>query len=207
MRNSTQQLGTLQQEILRHIFQCDHIETFSHLVTSLRRRQPTVFKSVKLLHKLNYLESKINSRYFTLGGTQREIAVTDKGAAVAITLGVPFDQIESYQDYKPFTFLNIEGLDYICKIIKPSDKRQVILEKAMHYALENNFFDKGQFRLLGHDESEKLKLFIALESIKSIGDVFTLIDFVNRYRIDKNFLKKHLNKQKRYIDSLINALR
>jgi hypothetical protein len=76
----------------------------------------------------------------------------------------------------------------------------------MHYALENNFFDNGQFRTLTHTESEKLKLLIALESIKSFADIPTLKVFAEKYGLNKNFLKEHLNKQKHYIELLMRAL-
>jgi hypothetical protein len=203
-----EKLGNLQQEIIKHIFECREIETVSHLARSLKRKQPTIFKSVQLLHKLNYLESKLDTRYYTLGGKERQIGVTEKGAAAAITLGVPFNRIEIYhQNYRRFTFLNAENLYYIWEIINPYNKRQVIVEKAMHYALENNYFDKGKFRYLNRDESEKLKLLIALECIKSsIGEVSTLKAFIDKYGLDKTFLKKYLTKQKQYLDSLIKSL-
>ncbi len=79
MQRYNEQLGNLQQEILKHIFECDKIETVSHLARSLKRKQPTIFKSVQLLHKFNYLESKLNTRYYTPGGKEREIAATEKG--------------------------------------------------------------------------------------------------------------------------------
>ncbi len=126
----------------------------------------------------------------------------------AITLGIPLDRIEIYhQNYKPFTFLNVENLGYIWKILNPYNKRQLIVKKAMHYALDNNYFDKGKFRCLNQDESEKLKLFIALECVKSsINEVSTLKSFIDKYGLDKIFLKKHLTKQKQYLDSLIKTL-
>jgi hypothetical protein len=203
MRNTAEKLGPLQKKILIHIFQNDHEESVSHLAEYLKRQQPTIFKSVRLLHRYNYLESMLLEHYF---GTVRRLGVTDKGAAAAVTLGITFNQIEDYHHYKPFTFLKNEELAPLWNMVKSHDQQDDIIKKAMHYALENNFFDTGQFRKLSHSESEKLKLFIVLESITSSAGIPTLRNFVNKYNLDKKLLKEFLNKQKQYIESLMREL-
>jgi hypothetical protein len=113
----------------------------------------------------------------------------------------------NYHHYKPFTFLKTEELAPIWNMVKSHNRRDDIIKKAMHYALENNFFDTGKFRKLSHNESEKLKLLIVLESIKSSADIPTLKNFVNKYNLDRKLLEEFLNKQKQYIESLMHELR
>lgn len=203
MRNTAEKLGPLQKKILVHIFQNDHEESVSHLAEYLKRQQPTIFKSVRLLHRYNYLESMLVDDYF---GIVRRLGVTDKGAAAAVTLGITFSQIEDYHQYKPLTFLKNEELAPLWNMVKSHNGRDDIIKKAMHYALENNFFDTGKFRKLSHNESEKLKLLIVLESIKLSADIPTLKNFVNKYNLDRKLLKEFLNKQKQYIESLMHEL-
>jgi hypothetical protein len=221
MRNERWKLGNLQQEILKHFFECKFIraigrltqdhESVSHIARSLGRAQPTVFKSIQTLMKNNYLSSvkywslyeyPIESR--TTGGL-RVIYPTDKGAAAAVMLGVSFDQINNLHHYGKVDFhKSIMILRYIKMVLQSPNDQDLILRKAMKYALENNYFEESKIRR--RDEMHKIKLFIALEHLDAMGDILTLKQFVNKYEIDKNFLKKHLNKQRLYIDSAIREL-
>jgi hypothetical protein len=102
-----------------------------------------------------------------------------------------------------------EILKYIRGVVDPYKRRRdEIIKKALRYAIHNNFFDKGDLRALTEDEAKKLKLFIAFEYIDAAGggDVLTLKKFVNKYKLDKNFLRNYLYKQKQYIESAIQEL-
>jgi hypothetical protein len=228
------QLGKLQQRILKHMFECNGhggghpYESVNHIAKALGAAQPTIFKSVRLLIKDNYLISqKVIPLYgkrklFRSFGGIRELYLTDKGAATAVILGVTYSQFEysysdiyDYIDHNPgkksgyggmFRLDDTVILEYIRKIIKPHPNQNLILRKAMEYALENNLFEEGRFRRLTPDEIKKFGLFVALEYIDSSGDILTLKQFVNKYGIDKSFLRRYLERQKLYLESTIHEL-
>lgn len=93
------------------------------------------------------------------------------------------------------------------RIAEPHSKTDVIIKTAMTYALENNYFENDHVtKRLTTAQIGKLQLFIAIQHIQALGDIPTLKEFVNKYSIDKDFLKKHLRRQKEYINLAIKEL-
>lgn len=80
------------------------------------------------------------------------------------------------------------------------------MKQAIEYALENNYFENGNFRVLTDEESQIFKLFIALKYIDEIGEWPTLREFLDKYCLDRDFLIKQLKKRRQYIDSIIQDL-
>ena len=98
-------------------------------------------------------------------------------------------------------------LSYIRKIAEPPTNSDLVIKKAMIYALENNYFeDAGVTNTLTAEQIGKLKLFIALQHIQALGDIPALKQFVSKYKINKDFLKKQLRRQKEYINLAIKEL-
>ena len=82
MKNSytKQQLGELQQKILKHIFNCTaDSENASHIAKALGLKQPTVYESIQSLIKDRFLQSikQVHRR------GERVLQVTHKGAVTA----------------------------------------------------------------------------------------------------------------------------
>jgi hypothetical protein len=212
-----------------------HIEApnVTNLARALDVTQPTLLNSVRSLLKHNYLDPQ-----YYRPNLYWELVLTEKGAAAAVILGTTYKQLNKYADFRykkqesiigggkrygyfmrpygiglddtpPFKKKH-EVLKYIRRVVDPYKRnRDEIIKKALTYALKNNFFDKGDFRVLTKDEAQKLKLFIAFEYMDATGggaDVVTLKKFVNKYKLDKNFLRNYLYKQKQYIESAIQEL-
>jgi hypothetical protein len=98
-------------------------------------------------------------------------------------------------------------LTYVRRITEPHTKLDFFIKEAMRYALVNNYFEDGYAaKRLTADQIEKLQLFIALKHVDSMGHVSTLKEFVNKYDIDKDLLKKHLRRQREYINLAIKEL-
>ena len=79
MKNSytKQQLGELQQKILKHIFNCaSDSENVSHIAKAIGLKQPTVYESIQSLIKDRFLQSK--KQVHRRG--ERILQVTHKGA-------------------------------------------------------------------------------------------------------------------------------
>jgi DNA-binding MarR family transcriptional regulator len=201
----TAELGELQQKILKHIFRCTaKSENVSHIAKSLGLAQPTVFKSVQSLLQENYLESEQKSKR-----TQKTLTLTDKGAAAAVvTLGASFDEFENY--YKRQRHPDREKLQNIKRIFKTPEKRDLMIKKAMEYAFKNNYFDEGSTtRQLTEEELKKLRMNMAMEYINSLGptsNIPGLKEFIDRYELDREFMKECLNNQKHIADLLLKEL-
>jgi DNA-binding Lrp family transcriptional regulator len=98
-------------------------------------------------------------------------------------------------------------LDYMRRIAEPHTKLDLIIKKTMTYALENRYFEEDDLNKQSTSEKmQKLRLFIALQHLDVLGNIPTLKEFVNKYGIDKDFLKKHLRRQREYINSAIKEL-
>ena len=80
------------------------------------------------------------------------------------------------------------------------------MKQAVKYALENNYFENGNFRVLTNEEAQIFKLYIALKYIDEMGEWPTLREFLDKYGLDKDFLRKQLKKRRQYIDSIIQEL-
>lgn len=213
MKYHKRKLGQLQQRILKYMINDDDwwFVKVSDLASSFRLRQPTISKSVQSLVRYNYLT---RGKYPAYG-----LFLTDKGVAAAVMLGVSYSKVKSYV-YSSFMYhpnpvatriRYFTGrraiLNYIRKIVSTYQKKQnFVMKHAIEYALENNYFEDGNFRVLTNEESQIFKLFIALKYIDEIGEWPTLREFLDKYGLDKDFLIKQLKKRRQYIDSIIQDL-
>jgi hypothetical protein len=196
----------------------------SGLARELGRRQSTVFNSVRALLKNKYLDS---DRY----AHDHELVVTDKGAAAALTLGIGFDTVvncvsrsdlfaSTTNNYlksmrlryprasfpKDYSLRDKQIINYIRKIAQSTSHKDNLMKRAVSYALENDYLHEGNFSKLSKGELQRFKLFVALEFIDTTGDILTLKQFVNKYGIDKSFLRRYLERQKLYLESAIRQL-
>jgi DNA-binding MarR family transcriptional regulator len=202
MRSYTTALGELQQKILKHIFECtSKLENANHIAKTLGLAQPTVFKSIQSLLQENYLESEQKAKR-----TQKTLTLTDKGAAAVVLLGVTFDEFENH--YKGHQ--DMQTLQFIKRVFKTPKKRDFMLKKAMEYAFKNNYFDEGNtIRQLSEEELKKLRMNMAIEYINSLGptsNIPGLKEFIDRYELDREFMKECLNNQKKFADILLKEL-
>ena len=200
-----QQLGELQKKILKHIFNCEsESENVSHIANSLGLKQPTIYESIKSLTKNKFLQSKkpLHKR------GEKALEVTHKGAAAAVMLGIPFENLENYtrkHDSEFFTFF----VQACKKITTTTQKRDLLIKMALEYALKNNFFEQGYLREINAEETKKFQLYIASEYISSLGpatNIKNLKDFINRYGIDKEYLKALFSYQKNFFEKFLNEL-
>jgi hypothetical protein len=212
MKYHKKKLGRLQQKILIYMINHDDhgFVKVSDLWSSLQLSQPTISKSAQSLVKYSYLKH---------GEYPGSLYLTDKGVAAAITLGVSYSELKSYVysslSYRPNPLTTrirfVRGrraiLNYIRKIVNAyQNKQDFVMKQAVEYALENNYFENGNFRVLTNEEAQIFKLYIALKYIDEIGDWPTLKEFLDKYGLDKDFLRKQLKKRRQYIDSIIQEL-
>jgi hypothetical protein len=205
----TIELGEVQQKILRHFFDCKdkEPETVSHISTKLGLLQPSVYRSVDLLVREEYL---IKEGKYARGG--KELIVTEKGAAAAVLFGITNDQLIKYFrkiKWKDSSAGNevqfLHGFKDV--IIGKPDKQEVLIRKMMEYFLKNNYFDEnGTAKHLSADEFKRLLTYVAIEYHNAVGKPHTIRDLVDKYSLDKKQLKDILEKEKLKIDSMIRQL-
>jgi DNA-binding MarR family transcriptional regulator len=199
------QLGDLQKKILIHIFNCNsESENTFHIANSLGLKQPTVYESVKSLIENEFLQSK--KQLHKRG--EKILQVTHKGAAAAVMLGISFEKLESYtKKYDPDFFIFFVQ---VCKKVTTTiQKRDLLIRMALEYALKNNFFEHGYIREINAEETKKFQLYLASQYISSLGpasNIKNLKDFVDRYGIDKEYLKAIFSDQKNAFEKLLNEL-
>ena len=212
MKYHKKKLGRLQQKILKYMINRDDhgFVEVSDLWSSLQLSQPTISKSVQSLVKYSYLKH---------GEYRGSLYPTDKGVAAAIMLGVSHTELKRYvyssSSYRPNPLTKrrrfVRGrraiLNYIRKIVNAyQNKQDFVMKQAVKYALENNYFENGNFRVLTNEEAQIFKLYIALKYIDEMGEWPTLREFLDKYGLDKDFLRKQLKKRRQYIDSIIQEL-
>jgi hypothetical protein len=202
-------LGDLQQRILKHFFECrDEIpESVNHIAHSLGVVQPAVFKSVNLLIKDNYLAKE---REYKNG--RKALIVTDKGAAASVTLGIPYEQMVYY-----FVKLSNQDrsaarqVDYFKKfenMLTIPDRREFLVKKMMEHLLKTSKFDDAGFIKwpLLQGEIKLLLAYVTIEYNKAFGKVTTIKEFIDKYGMDKKFLKTMFENDRKRIDSIIKQL-
>jgi hypothetical protein len=203
-KSYTGELGELQREILAHMVECEaRSETVSHIAERLDRAQPTIFKSTELLLAGNYVRAQ---QEYKRG--PKVLVLTEKGAAAAIIAGADLKQFDNYLKKRPTDSI-AENLKYLGSMATNPEKRNFMLQKAMDYALKNNLFDQGYMRKMTEEEGKMFIRYIILEYMKSLGpasNIKTVEQFLNRYGLEKNFLKSFLIQQKQAIDALLKKL-
>jgi hypothetical protein len=204
MEAYTKRLGELQQKILKHMFECTaETDNPNHIAKKLGIKQPTVYESVSLLMKDHYLKAEQKHKR-----GPKLLTLTDKGAAAAVLLGIDINEIRSYEKRRNSN-LATEAFTYYGKIITTPEKHMLIFKKAMMYALKNNIFEVGRFRSLTPEEERGFSKYIMMEYMNSLGpttNITSLKEFVDRYKLDKDFMKENLVRQKELIAALLKQL-
>jgi hypothetical protein len=204
MEAYTNRLGELQQKILKHMFECTaETDNPNHIANELGIKQPTVYESVQLLMKDDYIKAEQKHKR-----GPKLLTLTDKGAAAAVLLGIDINQIPSYEKRRNSNLVT-EAFTYYGKIITTPEKRMLIIKKAMMYALKNNIFEGGHFRSLTPEEEKEFAKYIMREYMNSLGpttNITSLKEFADRYQLDKDFMKENLVRQKELIATLLKQL-
>jgi hypothetical protein len=214
------ELGEVQQKILRHFFDCKdkEPESVSHISMKLGLLQPSVYRSVDLLIKEKYL---IKEGQYTHG--EKELIVTEKGAAAAVLLGITNDHLIDYFRKLKRKYSSpsdeIQNLQHLIDdevqffqhfkqmIIGKPDKQDLLIRKMMEYFLKNNYFDEsGNAKRLSPDEFKMLLTYVAIAYHNALGNPRTIRDLVDKYSLDRKQLKTILEKEKLRIDSIIRQL-
>ena len=154
MKYHKKKLGQLEQKILKYMINRDYhgFVEVSDLWSSLQLSQPTISKSVQSLVKYSYLKR---------GEYRGSLYPTDKGVAPTIMLGVSHTKLKRYvyrsSPYHPNPLTTrrrfVRGrraiLNYIRKIVNAyQNKQDFVMKQAVKYAIENNYFENGNFRVL-----------------------------------------------------------
>jgi DNA-binding MarR family transcriptional regulator len=194
MEAYTNRLGELQQKILKHMFECTaETDNPNHIANELGIKQPTVYESVQLLMKDDYLKAEQKHKR-----GPKSLTLTDKGAAAAVLLGIDITRIQNYEKRRNSNLVT-EAFTYYGKIITTPEKRMFIFKKAMMYVLKNNIFKEGYFRKYTPEEEKGFQRYLMIEYMNSLGpasNIQDLKEFFDRYQLDKEFLKESLTGQK-----------
>jgi hypothetical protein len=203
------ELGEVQQKILKHFFECgEKLENVSHISKALGVLQPSVQRSVGELIKNHYL---IRDTEYAKG--KKQLLVTEKGAAAAIFLGINLDQLETFSK-KHHLNASLSFLQNFKNTFKNTEKRDLYIKKAVEFYLKNNLFEEGNVRQrLTEEEKTRAKLnqlYIAREYFESQGFDFNNInnfrDFIDKYKIDRETMKKYLTYRRERIDRALKEL-
>lgn len=181
-------------------------ENVSHIAESLGLKQPTVHKSVQSLIENYYLEYEQKYKH-----GEKRLMATHKGAAAAVVLGADYNHLKDYinrrkpDDRGPF--------DIFEKSLASAPRREVIIRRAMEHALKNDFFDGGGFKRLTEQELKDLQRFIIIETLKYSREssktqksANTIREFVDRYGIDKEFVKSCVARYQLTLEAIMREL-
>jgi hypothetical protein len=215
VRYSPQELGELQKQILKHFFLCkdERPESVSHIAKELKVLQPSVYRSIDLLIKEKYvLKEDDFTRRSGQKYVEKDLILTGKGAAAAVLLGISNDIIINYFERRKSKYISSnDEIQFFQKFnhiaIKEPDKQSLLIRMMMEYFLKNNYFDEnGAAKYLSADERKRLLTYVAIEYHNALGNPRTIRDLVDKYSLDRNYLKDMLEKQKLKIDSMIRQL-
>ena len=205
-------LGKVQEKILKHFFQCDIVipEGVSHIAKSINLLQPSVHRSVSSLIKNKYLV-KENDRYRKNGKMyfEKALFVTDKGAATAVVLGITLDQLENY--YKKFASKNKSIADAVATferfkaLYKVIPKREFIVKRMMECLLNSDSYDHSG-RMVYPPGTEFKKILRHVQDSFDQGNPETVREVLDKYGIDKCYLKEAFQKDRERIDSILSQL-
>src|ERR671923_315750 len=140
VRYSPQELGELQKQILKHFFVCKEDkrpESVSHIAKELKALQPSVYRSVDLLVKEKYvLKEDDFTRKSGQKYVERDLILTEKGAAAAVLLGISNDDIINYFKRRKSKYILFDDeIEFFQKfkqlVIKEPDKRSLLIRKMI----------------------------------------------------------------------------
>jgi hypothetical protein len=201
--------------ILKHFFECNIAgpESVSHISESIKLLQPSVHRSVDSLIKDKYLvkdKKPIRSGKGKMS-FEKALYVTDKGIAAAIVLGVAIDQVKNY--LSKFASKNeavansISYFNRFTRLYKIPMKREFLARKLMEYLLNNECYDnRGTIKSPTREEFRKAMRYIQGAFDESFGIPETFKEVLDKYGIDKGFLKEAFQKDRKRIDLILSQL-
>ena len=167
--------------------------------------QESVQRSVSNLVEANYL---VKEKEYTLG--EKAIALTDKGIIGAFVLGISTEDIMAYfkkmKSKYPSAMEQILYFEKFKELFRIPEKRDFIAKKIAEYCLHKNLFIEGNVKQLTRNELKMLLTYVSIEYNDAFGDAVTLNEFVNKYSIDKEFLRESFQREKKRIDSILKEL-
>lgn len=207
-------LGKAQEKILKHFFECEIIapEGVSHISKSVNLLQPSVHRSVSSLIKNKYLV-KEDGRTRKKGrkSFEKALYVTDKGAAAAVVLGVTLDRLENY--YKKFTAKDRSITDAVAifeqfkTLYNVIPKREFLVKKVMECLSNNNCYDhSGRIVYPSEIQFKKILRYVQDGFDQVFGHPQTVRELLEKYGIEKSYLKEAFQKDRERIESILRQL-
>jgi DNA-binding MarR family transcriptional regulator len=212
---SVPRLSNAQEKILRHFFECNIVapESVSHIAESIKLLQPSVHRSVSSLIKNKYLVKDKKAIRSGKGkmSFEKALYVTDKGIAAAIVLGVTIDQLKNYLSKfasKNESAMNsISYLNRFIRLYKVPVRREFLARKTMEYLLNNNCYDNlGRVIYPSAREFRRAYRYVQDEFSESFGASDTVKELLDKYGIDKCFLKEAFQKDRKRMDLILGQL-
>jgi hypothetical protein len=161
--------------------------------------------------ELGELQQKILKHIFECTSKSENVSHISKSLSLAQptvfkSVQSLLQEIENHYKSHP----DIQNLQFFKRIFKTPEKRDFMIKKAMEYAFKNDYFDEGStIRQLSEEELKKFRLYMTIEYINSLGstgNISTLKEFIDRYELDRDFMKEYLNRQKQFADLLLKEL-
>jgi DNA-binding MarR family transcriptional regulator len=193
-----EQLGQLQQDIIKHIFECKNegVESVSHISRALNALQPAVHRSVKALEKDGYL---IKEKQYT--GRVKGVTLTSKGAAAAFLLGAsPGNKraiLKINENYKKLMRYSLLGA-------VPLDRNDTVLKEAMRFILQAK----------SDDDWRKRRVEVFAQILEGANQPQAMFDnglklkqIVEKYGMEKEELREIFEQRRQQLDSLIAQLK
>jgi len=145
-------VGDLQKRILGHMLECtSELENTNHISKALGLAQPTIFKSIRLLEKEKYVQTRQENPHGI-----RTLQLTDKGVAAALLTGGKKDKIYSYLERRAPSSLYLLLMNSLYdKNDLDTEWMRLIIQLVLHLQI----YKKNQ-----PNESEKEAVFAALIS-------------------------------------------
>jgi hypothetical protein len=194
-----EQLSDLQQKILKHFFECpESNENISHISKEINALQPAVFRSIKSLIDNNYL---MKHKEFTDGG--KTVTLTEKGAAVAVLLGISYDQVKNYLNKDPSP--SLFNLHTLFDLIREPDKKDHLLQRAVEFLIKKNLYYPNK---LGEREKLDLIAYLFADSSSRLDDDRKVYDYLNKVHdyIDIQLFKNTLKRREQFFTALLDKL-
>jgi DNA-binding MarR family transcriptional regulator len=204
-------VGELQEKILGHMLECaSELENTNHISKALGLAQPTIFKSIRLLEKEKYVQT----RQEYLHGI-RTLRLTDKGVAAALLSGKEKDKIYTYLQRRApssfmLLFMNIvkdkNDLDtewmrlfieyMLCQEQNENgfdEKKKEELIAALMVGPMNSFVDAKKLR----SNLERYEIFHLIEMLRNkIKSTNSIIDQLMSDELNQDKFKREISSQK-----------
>jgi hypothetical protein len=150
---------------------------------------------------------------------EKVLTLKDKGIATVIVLGASLDQYERYA--RKVNSNDIDVIQHIKDMIENPQARDLYIQSSMKRVLENSdcYFEGGMIKKhLTPLERQKLELnfqkeyldsvgpMVNLDSVAALTNPVNLKEYMNRFDINKYYLKGLLNSWKEKINLILKQL-